>query len=93
MPIHALAPMLLAAVVTAQDGCQREMRTPAWDALRQKHRGLSTESDIERLWTLRIQLCVDAVEGRITGDEASERFERERQRLIEEWGGAENSAG
>lgn len=77
--------LLASAVETA---CLKHLSTPDWADLRQKHRGLSTESDVEGLWSFRLKLCVDAIEGRISYEEADERFERERRRLMDEWRGA-----
>lgn len=65
-------------------GCT-EAAPAAWVELRQKHRGTSTEADVEWLWAARVETCRRMKAGELSPAQARDEFERARSRVIRKW--------
>lgn len=82
-PLPLVAVILFAApagVVLAD--CDTHEAQAGWQALLDRHPG---DMDLQALYDLRLRLCEQIEQGKIDRQDASERFERARERLLEKW--------
>lgn len=84
-----LSPLPLVAVIlfSAPAGvvladCDTHEAQAGWQALFDRHPG---DMDLRALYDLRLRLCEQIDQGTIDRQDASERFERARERLLDKW--------
>ncbi len=65
--------------------CHDEDADHGWAQLRAKYADTFQSRDVEYLYGLRVDICRQVESGALGLEEASRRFEAERQRIIEEW--------
>lgn len=65
--------------------CHDEEAEHGWALLRAKYADTFQGRDVEYLYGLRVDMCQQVESGALGLEEASERFEAERQRIIQEW--------
>jgi len=81
-PIIIASMFVAPAALAVQTDCDEEEAEAGWTALLARHPG---NRDLRDLYQLRRRLCREVEEDRLPLEEASERFERARQRLMEKW--------
>jgi hypothetical protein len=80
VPLAAL--LALSSIVRAETNYCHDPETNAtWEQIRRNHRG---EKDVEALYALRVRLCRQVDAETLSVRKATELFEAERERVIEE---------
>ena len=72
---------LASAVQAETNYCHGQATNKQWEQIRWNHRG---EKDVEALYALRVRLCRQVDAGTISVREATDQFEAERERVIQE---------
>lgn len=65
--------------------CHDEEAENGWAQLRDKYADTFQSRDVEYLYGLRADICQQVEAGTLGIEEASERFELERERIVEQW--------
>jgi hypothetical protein len=81
LPLVAVFLFVAPASVVLAD-CDTHEAQAGWQALLERH---PSDMHLRALYDLRLRLCEQIERGTIDQDEASERFERARARLLEKW--------
>ena len=82
LPLLAACLLVAPAVMAVQTDCNDPEAEAGWSALLAKYPG---DHDVRNLYRLRRNLCEQVEAGDLSLSEASNRFERARQRLVDKW--------
>lgn len=82
LPIVAALWLVVPAALAVETNCTDPVAVAGWRTLLQRY---PDDYDLRELYQLREQLCADLKRGTISVDDASERFERTRSRLLHKW--------
>jgi hypothetical protein len=82
LPLVSAALLAAPAAIAVETDCKDPEAVAAWQELLQRY---PDDHDLRNLYLLRDDLCVAVERGSVGLSEASERFERARDRLMQKW--------